>query len=169
MENISLYQRILESNLINFIIMVSILILIFKKANLGSIIDKMASDIKEKVMTSASAAQDALSEYKKTKKSIKTLDSDKEKIIEQAKENINSIKQKTSNDISTEEKSLDIKLHKNIETLERKTKDNTVDEVFNAVIDEAQNVIIKNLDDETQKSLIEKCIIEIDAMGEIKL
>ena len=60
--NTSLYQKILESNLVNFIIMMSILVLIFKKAKFGNFIDKMADDIRNSVMTSSEAAKKAINE-----------------------------------------------------------------------------------------------------------
>ena len=85
MHEMTLYQRILESNLVNFIIMVTILTVIFKKFRLGIIFDKMADDIRTSVMTSSEAAQAALKEYKEAKRSTKNLNNEKNEIIERAK------------------------------------------------------------------------------------
>lgn len=86
MEELTLYQKILESNLLNFIIMVSILVVIFKKAKLGAIFDKMAADIQNSVMTSAEAAQAALKEYKEAKRSTKNTEAEKEEILSKARD-----------------------------------------------------------------------------------
>jgi F0F1-type ATP synthase membrane subunit b/b' len=52
----SIFEQILHTNLINFIIVLSLLVLIFKKAHLGDLIDKMANDIQDKVEKSAADA-----------------------------------------------------------------------------------------------------------------
>ena len=81
-----LYSYILHSNIINFTIMISILVAVFKKANLGKIIDSISEDITKNVTSSAEAVQNALSEYKKTKKEARTLDNKKEEIMKNANE-----------------------------------------------------------------------------------
>ena len=63
----SLFEQILQTNLINFIIVVLTLAWIFKKAKLGALIEKMAQDVKGRVEKSSADAQSAISEYKATK------------------------------------------------------------------------------------------------------
>ena len=60
----TLFKSFLETNTINFIIMISILVLIFKKAHLGDVIDKMAEDIRNNVDKSATSTKEAIDEYK---------------------------------------------------------------------------------------------------------
>ena len=94
MHDISLYERILHSNLINFIIMVYLLVLIIKKARLGDLIQKLADDVKNDVELSAKNVQDALKEYKEAKRSTKDVEQIKENINLEAKESAQNLKEK---------------------------------------------------------------------------
>ena len=80
----SLFEQILQTNLINFLIMISTLVLIFKKAHLGDLIEKMANDVRLKVEESSKRTQDALSEYKSTKREVKDAPKLQEEIISTA-------------------------------------------------------------------------------------
>ena len=88
MHNESLFLTVLESNIINFLIMMSILVWIFKKFNLGKIIDNLADDIKNNVVTSAEAVQNALKEYKETRKESREIPNKKKEILDDAKESV---------------------------------------------------------------------------------
>ena len=83
----SLFEQILQTNIINFIIVISTLVLIFKKAHLGDLIEKMAQEVKDSVESSALKAQDAISEYKATKKAVKDTPQLQEEILSCAKSN----------------------------------------------------------------------------------
>ena len=107
-----LYIYILHSNIINFIIMISILVVIFKKANLGKFLDNISEDIIKNVTTSAEAVQNALSEYKKTKKEAKTLDIKKEEIIKNAREIAKNLTASNEEYIKNKQNELDNNLNK---------------------------------------------------------
>ncbi len=171
MENVSLYQKILESNLINFIIMVSILVLIFKKAKLGNFIDKMADDIRNSVMTSSEAAKKALNEYKEAKKSTKKLQAEKDEIIARAKTSALNIQDSAREKLQIEQKNMDNKCVSEIQNVIEKAKSSAVVEILDAVSELAEDEVKKRLDDTVQRRLIQKSINELDKLenlGEIK-
>lgn len=172
MHELTLYQRILESNLINFIIMVSILTLIFKKAKLGKIFDKMADDIKTSVMTSSEAAQNAIKEYKEAKRTVKNLDKEKEEILNKAKQGAETMENTVQAQIKKEEKLLNERYNAQIEANLKKTKDAStseiLDEILNRAEDEIKNRIQNDPDNKLQRKFIEKSISEIDKIEKIK-
>lgn len=173
MENMSLYQKILESNLINFIIMVSILVFIFKKAKLGVFFDKMADEIRNSVMSSADAAQAALKEYKEAKRSTKNTESEKLEILNKAKDTASNMADSAKELLLREEKNLDEKCAEKIEDDTKRVKEKTADEIFNAVMKLSYAEVRKRLFEndnraEIQKSLIDKSIEEIENLAEVR-
>lgn len=169
MHEISLYEKILESNLINFIIMVSILTLIFKKAKLGDLIQKLADDVRNNVELSAKHVQGALTEYKDAKRSTKDTPVLKEKIISDAKENAQNLKEKLEYKTKIEKEEIKQNFERLSRTLGKKTKDKTVHEVYLACVNLAQNEIENTLDEDTHRHLIQKSIEQIDNLDGIKL
>ena len=158
-----LYSYILHSNIINFIIMVSILVIVFKKANLGKIIDKMSEDITKNVVSSAEAVQNALSEYKKTKKEARTLDNRKEEIIKNADEiaknltitNEEYIKNKQNelenNSNKLKEAYYDRRIQKTVREIQEIVHDLSLDAVKNLQTPEIHKQLILNSLDEFDK------------------
>ena len=57
----TLFEKILATNIVNFFIVIGTLVLIFKKAHLGDLIQKMADDIRLEVEKSSQSAQNAIS------------------------------------------------------------------------------------------------------------
>lgn len=170
-ENTSLYQKILESNLVNFIIMMSILVLIFKKAKLGNFIDKMADDIRNSVMTSSEAAKKAINEYKEAKKSTKNLQAEKNEIITRAKTSALNIEDSAKEKLQIEQKNIDNKCAAQVQNVIEKAKSNTASEILDLVSELAEDEVKKRLDDTMQRRLIQKSINELDKLenlGEIK-
>ena len=169
--NTSLYQKILESNLVNFIIMMSILVLIFKKAKFGNFIDKMADDIRNSVMTSSEAAKKAINEYKKKKKSTKNLQAEKNEIITRAKTSALNIEDSAKEKLQIEQKNIDNKCAAQVQNVIEKAKSNTASEILDLVSELAEDEVRKRLDDTMQRRLIQKSINELDKLenlGEIK-
>lgn len=170
-ENTSLYQKILESNLVNFIIMMSILVLIFKKAKLGNFIDKMADDIRNSVMTSSEAAKKAINEYKEAKKSTKNLQAEKNEIITRAKTSALNIEDSAKERLQIEQKNIDNKCAAQVQNVIEKAKSNTASEILDLVSELAEDEVKKRLDDTMQRRLIQKSINELDKLenlGEVK-
>lgn len=162
----TLYAKILETNLVNFIIMISILTLIFKKAKLGAIFDKMALDIKTSVMTSAEAAEAALKEYKEAKRSTKNLESIKEEIKTKAENEAQRIKETFEDIILKEKKMLEMQFEAKAEADTLKAKDETAKEFMDIVAELTKEEIQKRINghDGTniQSKIIDKCICDID-------
>ncbi len=175
MNDMTLYQRILESNLVNFIIMVSVLVLIFKKAKLGAIFDKMANDIRTSVMTSSEAAQAALAEYKEAKRSTKNLNNKKDEIIKNTDIMAQNARAAAQDVILKEKETLDKQLLNKIESDAIKAKNDTSNEFLNLVVelskDEIQNCLDSSRGSEIQAKIIDKCIESLDNIdfSEVKI
>lgn len=168
----SLYQKILESNLINFIIMVSILTLIFKKAKLGGIIDKMADDIRNSVSSSTEAAAAAIKEYKEAKRSTKNLAEEKNEILNKAQEGATNIENATKDAILNEKAGLEKKCLSQMELDNIKAKTLAADEVLEIITKRTKAEIEKRLRDDDgtiQQRLIEKCIDEIGQIERLEV
>lgn len=173
MEELTLYQKILESNLLNFIIMVSILVVIFKKAKLGAIFDKMAADIQNSVMTSAEAAQAALKEYKEAKRSTKNTEAEKEEILSKARDGAQNMESSAACALQKEESALDEKCGVQMENDVKKAKETAAGEIYETVTVLAEAEIknrILNVEnrEEIQRKLIDNCINEIDTLDEAR-
>ena len=158
----SLFESILKTNIINFIIVISTLIWIFKKANLGALIQKLAEDIRLSVEKSSTNAQSAISEYKSTKKSVKDTPKLQEEILSQAKSNAQNIKEKIEQKTLLEKNELIKNIEKVISSQQEKYKKITIDEVYKASIDIAKEEVQKRLDNETHQKIIQKSIEELD-------
>ncbi len=158
----TLFEQILNTNLINFIIVVSTLVWIFKKAHLGDLIQKMADDIKESVEKSSKNAQSAISEYKQTKKSTKDTPRLQEEIISNAKLNAQNLKEKFEQNTKLQEQEIKSGLEKIYQSQQEKYKKMTVNEIYQACIQLAQDETLERLNDETHRKLINSSIDELD-------
>jgi len=162
MHEMSLFETILHTNVINFLIVVSTLVLIFKKAHLGDLIQKMADDVRLSVEKSSKNAQSAITTYKTTKKSVKDTPKLQEEIISQAKNNAQSLKEKIEQKTILEQNELKKNIEKIFESQAQKFKNHTVDDVYKASIELAKDEVIKRLDAIRHQQLIEKSIEELD-------
>ncbi|MBR3605708.1 MAG: hypothetical protein IKL52_06745 [Candidatus Gastranaerophilales bacterium] len=158
----SIFEQILHTNLINFIIVLSLLVLIFKKARLGDLIDKMADDIQDKVEKSAANAADAIKQYKETRKSVQDTQQIQEKILENAQRSAQNLKAKIEQKADEREKEIQYKVEMFLKSQKEKAKKMTVKEIYLACVDLAQEEIIKKLDNKTHKKLINNSIEELE-------
>ncbi|MDO5437608.1 MAG: hypothetical protein Q4F80_05370 [bacterium] len=158
----SLYIAILNSNLINFLIMTGILVWVFKKFKLGQVIDSITDDIKNNVVTSAEAVQNAINEYRKTKKESRNINVKKEEIIDNAKEIIRKLEEKNSDEIVKKETELDKNAEKlKVSVLDRKIQKTTEDielAIYKLSVETIQNMMDLNL----QKKIIIDSLDEFD-------
>lgn len=169
MHEISLYERILNSNLINFIIMVSILVFICKKVRLGSLIQKLADDVQNNVELSAKHVQEALKEYKDAKRSTKNVGEIKENITKEAKINAQNLKEKIEAQTKFQEEEILLNLEKTKNNHQRKAQEKLTQQMYLACVDMAQKEIESLLDEDMHNHLIENSIAQIDNLGGIKL
>jgi len=161
---VEMFEAILHSNLINFIIMISLLVLIFKKFKLGTLIDNMAEKTRQKIEESKKNAKSALEEYKKVKDSEKNVEESREKILKDAKETANALEKNIEHETSVAAKELEDSLHTLAENYHITAKKQTLEQVYGACVVLAKEHIIQNLNDETHKHLINKGIDELDKM-----
>ncbi len=157
-----LFESILKTNVINFIIVISTLVWIFKKANLGALIQKLADDIRLSVEKSSSNAQDAISQYKSTKKSVKDTPKLQEEIISQAKSNAQNIKEKIEQKTLLEKNELIKSIEKIISNQQEKYKKLAINEIYKASINIAKEEVQRRLDENNHQKIIEKSIEELD-------
>ena len=158
----SLFESILKTNLINFIIVVSTLVWIFKKANLGALIEKLAEDIRISVEKSSTNAQSAISQYKSTKKAIKDTPKLQQEILSQAKSSAQNIKEKIEQRTLYEKNELLKNVDKIISNQQEKYNKLTLDEVYIASIEIAKEEVQKRLNEDTHQKIIQKSIEELD-------
>ena len=158
----SLFEQFLQTNTLNFIIVMSTLVWIFKKAHLGDMIQKMADDIKDSVEISSQNAANALKDYKETKRATRGTEELQEKIINQAKINAESIKGKIEEKTAQQKEELRENLKKSFEDQEENFKNLTVGEVYSASIELAKEEVLKRLDKKVHKQLINTSIDEIN-------
>ena len=159
-----IYLKILESNIINFIIMVSILTFIFKKFELGKIIDNFANDIQNKVTTSFDAVQNALKEYKEKRKEQREIPNKKEKIINEAKLIAKKLEDKNKEDIIQKEIELDKSFEKAQNALYRRSVEKTTQDIQTAVLYLAKDTIKNMMTEEMQVKSIYLALDEFDKM-----
>ncbi len=162
MHEVGLFEAILQTNLINFIIVIATLALIFKKAHLGDLIQKMADDIKADVEKSAFDAQNALGEYKKIKKQTKDTPQLEEAIIKQANYNANVLKEKIQEKTNIKKEEIAQSLEKSKISQAEKYKKLTANEIYQASVNIAQDEIKSMLNDEFHQKLIKSSIDELD-------
>lgn len=157
-----IYIKILEGNLINFIIMIWILVLIFEKAKIGNLFDKMAQDIKQRVQTTREAAEDILKDYKTVKEDIAQIPKIQGEILDKANVTIRAFEEKGQEELQKNLDNMAINLKKTLEEGSERFKEKTIEEVYSNAVDLAQNYIVKNLDKETHKHLIRKAIEKLE-------
>ncbi len=158
----TLFEQILNTNLINFLIVVSTLVLIFKKAHLGDLIQKMADDVKESVEKSSKNAQSAISEYKQTKKSTKDTPKLQEEIISSAKLNAQNLKEKFEQKTKLQEQEIKSSLEKIYISQQEKYKKMTTNDIYKACVELAKDETLTRLNDDVHKKLINSSIDELD-------
>lgn len=157
-----LYIYLLKSNIINFIIMMCILVFVFKKAHLGKLIDNIADDIKNNVVSSGTAVQNALSEYKKTKREFKNIDTRKQEIIDNTKKTIALLEKSNKEDIEKKEQELSKNADKLQEAFYGKKLQKTTQDIQDAVYTLSLDAINKMDNNELQKRLIFSALDEFD-------
>ena len=156
------FENLLSTNLINFIIVIVTLRWIAKKARLAEIIQKLADDVQNDVEKSATSAANALKEYKETKKSIKDTPSQQAKIIENAKNSAFVLEEKIKLKTQIQKEEIEKSVEKIFLNQSEKAKKMTINEIYLACINLAQEQIIEKLDKKTHKKLIDSSIDELD-------
>jgi len=163
-----IFELILNSNIINFTIMVSVLVWIYKHFQLNKIFDSITDDIKNNVTSSAGAVKNAIDEYKKIRGEKRRISEKKEVIIQNAKSIVGKLNQKNLEEIQTKEKELELNKTKTKEVLIGRIKEKTANDIKEAVYKLSQDVIKENMNDEIQFNSIKNALDELDKIGEVK-
>lgn len=157
-----IFEQILNTNLINFLIVISTLVLIFKKAHLGDLIDKMALDVKNSVEKSASDTQNAIKEYKETKRAVKDTPKIRAQIIENAKINAQNMKENLERITQKQTNILLENLEKIKSAQGNKIKDATTNALYQSCVDLAFDEAKNLLSFDMHRKLINSSIDELD-------
>lgn len=161
----TLYETILKTNIINFCIMISVLVWIFKKFNLGSIIDNIEYNIANNVTSSAKALEDAISEYKKARKDLRNAPDKSKIIIEEANSTALKLKEKNSVEIQEKELQMNGAFEKNCAVLHERKMQNLTAEIQEAVLNLSKDTIKNMLSYEMQEKIILNSLNELNNRG----
>lgn len=156
------YLYILHSNLINFLIVLSTIIFVFKKFKLGKIIDSIAEDIKTNVKSSSEAVENALIEYKKTKKESRGLEEKKNKIIENAKSIIENLKEANLEKIEEKQNIMEQNAEKLMKSYKSRKIQKTAEKIQQAVYTLSLSATKELMNDDIQKQSIMNALDEFD-------
>ena len=158
----NLYITVLESNIINFLIMTGVLVLIFKKFKLGRIIDNFANDIQNTVITSSEAVKEAVDDYKQTRKKSRDIGQKKEEIIKNAQNAALKLKEKNKAEIEKKKRELEENGEKLKGVFYERKVHKTADEIQLAVYNLACDTVKDILNDEIQNKTIIDALDELD-------
>ncbi len=162
MHEISLFEAILNTNIINFIIVIYTLALIYKKAHLGDLIAKMADEVRLSVEKSTENKEKALKEYEETKELVSDTQQLQDEIKSQAKLSAENIKRKTEEKTVLQQKELLSHLERIFKSQAQRFKNLTLEDVYSASINLAKEEVLARLDEKIHKKLINSSIDELD-------
>ena len=162
MHEISLFEAILNTNIINFIIVIYTLALIYKKAHLGDLIAKMADEVRLSVEKSTENKEKALKEYEETKELVSDTQQLQDEIKSQAKLSSENIKRKTEEKTVLQQKELLSHLERIFKSQAQRFKNLTLEDVYSASINLAKEEVLARLDEKIHKKLINSSIDELD-------
>lgn len=163
-----MWHTILESNLINFLIVLSILVFICIKLNIKAKINDLQKAIVDSVEKSSSKKEDAHKALNEIQEKINHLDDDIADIEKNAERNIKSIERRISKEIVEKKKDIDNNATRiiNLETKNFKTKLSNI--LSDASIDLVKKNVIEQL--EKNKGLHNKYIDEaIEGIDKVNL
>lgn len=156
------FEKFLETNTLNFIIMVAILAWIYKKANLDKFIANMAQKTKNTVEASINNSNEAILKLINVQRDEKNISTKTKKIITRAKKSARAVKEK--NEIQTKEaiKNVNRSIKKSIAAQIQKTKTSLEKDVAKASLTAAQGHILQMLDHNLHRQYIEDSIDNLD-------
>ncbi len=159
-------NNILESNVINFIIMLALIWLIFKSCKLGDKLQKAVNEVKTKIDNSTNAKDKSIQELENTRKIISNIPNEIKEIEDLGEKNILQIEEK----FSLESQKIIQKIKENTEKIvankEFKIKSNLSQKTVLASIELAKKHVIKLLNEkpEYHEQFLQKSIEEINGL-----
>ena len=157
-----LFEQILNTNIINFLIVLWILTAIIKKVRVADLIKKMAEDIEVSVDKSAMDAKNAIDEYKTTKRSVRDTAQIQEEILHYAKRNVVKLKDKIEKNTVLAQEEIEGRLEKVYQNQKDRYTHLTINDVYKASIDLAQEEVIKRMDEKAHRRMIKTAINAVE-------
>ncbi|GBF22701.1 F-type H+-transporting ATPase subunit b' [Candidatus Gastranaerophilus sp. (ex Termes propinquus)] len=164
-----MFEKLVTSNLLNFLIMLWLLSLIWKKAKLSVHISNLAEKTRRKIEESKKRVQDALLELEQTKENEKDWEAQRQHIAQDSKNTASLMEKNIANETELSLKELQETYNVLVEKYGIKAKKQTVAKVYDASLELAKEHIEKNMNDEVHKDLINKGIDDIKKMDKICL
>ncbi len=162
----TLFEKIIETNLINFLIVLFTLIWIVRKFSLTKIIDKMTDDITYKVQKSESDTKSVINSYTEVKKSVKDTNKLKDEILNNAKDSISAQLKIMDEEVKTKKQDIKEKLALSKTMDFEKIKEKTTSDIFFASVNlakfEIENLLIGNQGAKYHKKIIQNAIEELE-------
>lgn len=158
------FENILHSNLINFAIMVAILIWIIAKLDLAKKIEQLRFSIEKTVIDSDEVKKQADDFLTDTKKSVENLGEELAQIKDNAEKTANNISEKIMSDAKNQIEKFEENAQKNIATEISKVQDELKKEIAEISLDKAKNKIKENLssNEDLHRQLINESIDKLD-------
>ena len=156
---------ILHSNFINFIFVAWFLCwLLFKKLDVVAFFEKKSQETKNLIRNSADKKTDAIKHFNETKKALKNVDVDVDKILSDAQEISKTIEEKSQNKLNSEILDLENRTEILKDAHESKAKEEVSRKVAMAAIAVSKEYIEQTLDENTHKELIYNFINDLEKM-----
>lgn len=159
-----IWKLLVESNTINFLIVLSVILFIAKKMNISEKINNIEDEIKNFVDASTDEKKNSEVELKKIEDKIKLLPCEIEDMNKTAQINIESITQGIENQVIEKKKDIDGNANRILNLETKKFKSKIINTVTEASINLAKENAIKQLENnkELHCHYIEEAINEID-------
>ena len=152
------WSNILHSNVINFIIMVSVFAVIIKKLNVGQKIEDMRDAIQKTVEESDFVKEEAKKDYESVAGSLANIDEELSNIVEKAEITAKSFEEKSKEDLERAVETIKKNIDKQVQSEENNVQAQLMKKVSASSIEVAQRQIVSTL--EKDKTLHRKYIAE---------
>lgn len=162
-----IWQVIVYSNTFNFVVFVAILVWIFKKINISAIVDNLRQKIIELIEAARKAKEDAQIQLKEAEKSVENLPQELKTILEDADKSAKTIEQKLLDEAKQQVESIESNAQKTIKAEEKVIKSNLISKTSKASVELAKShvksVLVKN--PELHEKYINASIDELDRLN----
>lgn len=162
MHQTQLLEYILNSNVINFLIVVGVLVTILKKVNITKIIEDKQKKIIEDVVASENKLNESLEILEESKKKVSNIDSEKLRILTNSDEVGKIIAVKIKEETVRKEENIKVRTEKIVENDKYRTKKEVTKKITDAAFEVAKQHILHSLDDKKHFQLIDEFIENLD-------
>lgn len=162
----SFINYILQSNVINFILMLIILGFLCKKLNVAQKIEDLRLGIEKKVTASDDEKAQSETELNNIEKSLETLDTELENILKKADETVVGIQEIAKKEVEKSIQKAEDNSQRILNLEEKKIRQNLSDEFGIEALEKAKNNLVTNLEnnDGLHQKFIDESIAELDRL-----